>query len=95
MYYYKLHSSFPLFMVKEISVGLAADCVSNLETDSNQALSEQYLNWLQKPQIYVKIRVMPLDDAKHVNISSFIFSYNWYVFYSSELCILAIKNHPF
>lgn len=54
-------------MVKEISVGLAADCVSNLETDSNQALYEQYLNWLQKPQNYVKIRVMPLDDAKNVN----------------------------
>lgn len=82
-------------MVKELSVGLAADCVSNLETDSNQALYEQYLNWLQKPKIYVKIRVMPLDDAKNVNISSFFFSYNWYVFYSSELCILAIKNHPF
>jgi hypothetical protein len=31
-------------MVKELSVGLAADCVSNLETDSNQALYEQYLN---------------------------------------------------
>jgi hypothetical protein len=31
-------------MVKELSVELAADCVSNLETDSNQALYEQYLN---------------------------------------------------
>jgi hypothetical protein len=23
-------------------------------------LYEQYLNWLQKPKIYVKIRVMPI-----------------------------------
>lgn len=90
----KFQGSYSLFyMVKWISVGFVAESVSNLDimTDSNQALYEQYLSLLQKPQIYVKKRVMHVKKKKKVKY----LLHNWYVFYSSKLGILAIKNHPF
>lgn len=67
----KFQGSYSLFyMVKWISVGFVAESVSNLDimTDSNQALYEQYLSLLQKPQIYVKKRVMHVKKKKKWNI---------------------------